>query len=97
MQYGGGGRRFMKLFHKIPLFLGKASLSFASLFPHVRWYLFATVTISFNIPKEELCCKIENLDPTKDGEASEESHRATNQTQLSHQGHLEFQNERDSF
>ena len=42
-------------------------------------------------PQEELGCKVEDLDATEDGEASEESHCATNQTQLCHQGHLSFQ------
>ena len=38
--------------------------------------------------EEELGEEVENLDATEDGEAREESHRAADQTQLGHQGHL---------
>ena len=31
---------------------------------------------------------VDNLDPTEDGEASEEAHRSPNETKLSLQGHL---------
>ena len=55
----------------------------------LRRHLFAN--FSLNFPKKELCSKVKNLDATEDGEASEESHCATNQTQLCHQGHLSFQ------
>ena len=44
--------------------------------------------IAVNLPEKELCSKVENLDATEDREASEESHRASNKTQLGNQGHL---------
>ena len=44
--------------------------------------------LRLNSPQKEFCCKIDNLDSTEDGEASEESHRSSNQTQLANKGHL---------
>ena len=38
--------------------------------------------------KKEFNSKVKDLDSTEDGKASEESHCTTNDTQLSHQGHL---------
>ena len=38
--------------------------------------------------EEELGEEVENLDATEDGEAREESHRATNQPKGSNKGHL---------
>ena len=37
---------------------------------------------------KELNSKVNNLDPTEDGESSEQSHGAANQTKLGLQGHL---------
>ena len=38
--------------------------------------------------EEELGEEVENLDATEDGEAREESHRATDQAKSSNKGHL---------
>ena len=38
--------------------------------------------------EEELGKEVENLDPTEDGEAREESHCAANQTKSTNEGHL---------
>ena len=37
---------------------------------------------SFDFLEKELDSKVDNLDATEDGEASEESHRSSDQTQL---------------
>ena len=50
-----------------------------------RWYF---TFIAVHLPEKELGRKVNDLDATEDGEASEESHRAADQTQLGHQGHL---------
>ena len=50
--------------------------------------MFLALNFSLNFPKKEFCSKVKNLDATEDGEASEESHCASNQTQLSHHSHL---------
>ena len=43
---------------------------------------------SFDFLEKELDSKVDNLDATEDGETSEESHCASNKTQLGNQGHL---------
>lgn len=43
---------------------------------------------SFDFLEKELDSKVDNLDATEDGETSEESHCASNKTQLGDQGHL---------
>ena len=53
--------------------------------------MFLALNFSLNFPKKELCSKVKNLDSTKNGKASEESHRASNHTQLGHQSHLKGQ------
>ena len=52
---------------------------------------------SLNFHQKELWSKVKNLDATKDGEASEESHCASNQTQLGHQGNLGLRNGKKQF
>ena len=42
----------------------------------------------FDFLEKELDSKVDDLDSTEDGEASEESHCPSNQTQLGNQGHL---------
>ena len=39
-------------------------------------------------PHEELDSKVDDLDPTEDGEACEEAHRSSNEAKLGLQGHL---------
>ena len=43
---------------------------------------------SFDFLEKELDSKVDNLDATEDGEASEESHCASNEAKLGNQGHL---------
>ena len=51
------------------------------------FFLFLAAASHFS-PEEELEGKVDDLDATQDREASEESHGASNQTQLGNQGHL---------
>ena len=41
-------------------------------------------------PEEEFGCEVENLDATEDGEACEESHCPSYQTQLGNQSYLHY-------
>ena len=50
--------------------------------------MFLALNFSLNFPKKELCSKVKNLNATEYGETSEESHCASDHTQLGHQGHL---------
>ena len=43
---------------------------------------------SFDFLEKELDSKVDDLDATEDGEASEESHCASNEAKLGNQGHL---------
>ena len=68
----------------------KTKLVFANLTFHKTSYVsFILVFAAYPFPSvEELGGKVDNLDATEDREAGEESHCASNHTQLGNQGHL---------
>ena len=53
------------------------------------WFFFVSATYQFPT-EEELWSKVDNLEATENWESGEESHCASNQTQLCNQSHLEM-------
>ena len=55
------------------------------------WFCFCNIRSNWDLKEgKEPQNKVDDLDPTEDGEASEETHCAPNQCQLSLCGHLHF-------